>query len=48
MELPVRNEIVRAKLTVPNDNMELLATISSHLEYQMTELEHMYRKDTFN
>lgn len=47
-ELPVRNEIVRAKLTVPNDNMELLATISSHLEYQMTELEHMYRKDTFN
>ena len=42
-ELPVRNEIVRAKLTVPNDNMELLATISSHLEYQMTELVLMYR-----
>ena len=45
-ELSVRNEIVRAKLTVPNDNMDMLTVIGSHLEEQFAELEHMYRKDT--
>ncbi len=45
-ELSVRNEIVRAKLTVPNDNMDMLTVIGSHLEEQFAELERMYRKDT--
>ena len=45
-ELSVRNEIVRAKLTVPNDNMDMLTVIESHLEEQFAELERMYRKDT--
>lgn len=45
-ELSVRNEIVRAKLTVPNDNMNMLTVIGSHLEEQFAELERMYRKDT--
>ncbi|MDO4506277.1 MAG: V-type ATP synthase subunit A [Spirochaetales bacterium] len=45
-ELSVRNEIVRAKLTVPNDNLDMLTVIGSHLEEQFAELERMYRKDT--
>ena len=44
-ELSVRNEIVRAKLTVPNDNMDMLTVIGSHLEEQFAELERMYRKE---
>lgn len=44
-DLPVVNEIIRAKLTVPNDNMDFLNTINSHLEEQVAELERMYRKD---
>ena len=45
MELDVRNEIIRAKSVVPNDNMEELTAIQNHLEQQMGELERIYRKD---
>ena len=45
MELDVRNEIIRAKSVVPNDNMEDLTAIQNHLEQQMGELERVYRKD---
>ena len=45
MELDVRNEIIRAKSVVPNDNMEELTAIQNHLEQQMGELERVYRKD---
>ncbi|WP_407397502.1 V-type ATP synthase subunit A [Treponema sp.] len=44
-ELPVRNEIVRAKSTVPNDKLDMLKTIGSHLDDQMAELKRMYRKE---
>ena len=43
MELDVRNEIIRAKSVVPNDNMEELTAIQNHLEQQMGELERIYR-----
>ncbi|MBQ0039413.1 MAG: V-type ATP synthase subunit A [Treponema sp.] len=46
-ELPVRNEIIRAKSTVPNDKLEMLKTIRSHLDDQMMELDRMYRKEGF-
>ena len=42
--LPVREEIVRIKSTVPNDKLEMIKDIEGHLESQMDELEKMYRK----
>jgi V/A-type H+-transporting ATPase subunit A len=45
MELPVRNEIIRAKSEIPNDKLDELVTIQNHLDDQMAELERMYRKD---
>ncbi len=44
-DLPVRNEIIRAKSEVPNDKLDELTTIQNHLDDQMAELERMYRKD---
>ena len=44
-ELPVRNEIVRAKSTIPNDKLDMLKTIRSHLDDQMAELKRMYRRE---
>ena len=44
-EHPVRNEIVRAKSTIPNDKLDMLKTIRSHLDDQMTELKRMYRRE---
>lgn len=44
-ELPVRSEIIRAKLTVANDKLEQLKAIRTHLDDQMKELELMYRKE---
>lgn len=44
-ELPVRNEIIRAKSEIPNDKLDELTTIQNHLDDQMAELERMYRKD---
>ncbi|MCH5290604.1 MAG: V-type ATP synthase subunit A [Treponema sp.] len=44
-ELPVRNEIVRAKSKVRNDSLAELTTIANHLDDQLGELERMYRKD---
>lgn len=45
IELPVRNEIIRAKSEIPNDKLDQLTTIQNHLDDQMAELERMYRKD---
>ncbi|MBO5607151.1 MAG: V-type ATP synthase subunit A [Treponema sp.] len=43
VEAPVRDEIVRAKSVVANDNTDCLTTIHNHLEDQMGELERQYR-----
>ena len=45
MELPVKTEIVRAKGTVENEQLDKLNVIENHLADQMGELERMYRKD---
>ena len=42
--LPVREEIVRAKLEVSNDETDRLKAIEDHLENQMGDLERIYRK----
>ncbi|MCR5607306.1 MAG: V-type ATP synthase subunit A [Treponema sp.] len=44
IQLPVREEIVRIKTTVPNDKLEMIAEVKTHLEQQMGDLEHTYRK----
>ena len=46
LELGVRDEIVRAKSSVPNDDLSVLKTIENHLEDQIGDLERMYRKDS--
>ncbi|MCH5295151.1 MAG: V-type ATP synthase subunit A [Treponema sp.] len=46
LELGVRDEIVRAKSSVPNDDLSALKTIETHLEDQIGDLERMYRKDS--
>ncbi|MDR1784968.1 MAG: V-type ATP synthase subunit A, partial [Spirochaetaceae bacterium] len=38
-ELPVREEIIRLKSSVPNDRLDLIQAASDHLEDQMNELE---------
>ena len=42
--LPVREEIVRIKSTVPNDKLEMVKDIEGHLDAQMGELERMYKR----
>src|SRR5574344_1245655 len=42
--LPVREEIVRAKQTIENSEIDKLKTIENHLEDQMGELERLYRR----
>ena len=42
-ELPVKNEIVRAKSVVANGSIDELKTIQYHLEEQMGELERRYK-----
>ena len=42
-ELPVKNEIVRAKSVVANDRTDELKAIHNHLEEQMGELERRYK-----
>jgi V/A-type H+-transporting ATPase subunit A len=42
--LPVADEIVRIKYSVPNDNMEKVADIKSHFDEQFGELETVYSK----
>ncbi|HZK20320.1 MAG TPA: V-type ATP synthase subunit A, partial [Treponemataceae bacterium] len=42
--LPVREEIVRLKTSVPNDNLEQIQTVRNHLNDQMLEAERMYNK----
>ena len=44
-EMPVRNEIVRAKSNVPNDKLDQLKTIRLHLDDQVAELSRMYRRE---
>ena len=42
--LPVREEIVRIKTTVPNDNLEMIQDVAAHLEEQLGGIERLYRK----
>ena len=42
--LPVREEIVRIKSTIPNDKLEMIKDIEGHLETQMSELERTYKR----
>ncbi len=42
--LPVRDEIVRLKSSVPNDKLEQLHEVEGRLEEQLGNLERMYRK----
>ena len=44
LDLPIREEIVRIKTTVPNDKLEMIKAIESHLEEQIGGIERMYRK----
>ena len=44
-ELPVRNEIVRAKSAVKNEDTKAFAEIKAHLDSQMSELMRTYRKE---
>ncbi|MEE1211521.1 MAG: V-type ATP synthase subunit A [Treponema sp.] len=44
ISLPVADEIVRIKYSVPNDNMEKIADIKSHFDEQFGELENVYSK----
>lgn len=42
--LPIKEEIVRLKTTVPNDKLEMIKDTESRFEEQMGELERMYAK----
>jgi V/A-type H+-transporting ATPase subunit A len=42
--LPVKDEIVRLKSSVPNDNLSMLKDVEGHLDEQMGNLERMYRR----
>ncbi|NLK46163.1 MAG: V-type ATP synthase subunit A [Treponema sp.] len=42
--LPVREEIIRIKTSVPNDNLEQIAVVAKHLAEQFDSLEQQYRK----
>ncbi|MGP1459386.1 MAG: V-type ATP synthase subunit A [Treponema sp.] len=42
--LGVREDIVRIKLSVPNDELEMINEVSLHLERQFSELESIYGK----
>lgn len=44
MQLPVREEIVRIKTSIPNDKLEQINDVKSHLEQQLGDLERTYRK----
>ena len=44
VSLPVADEIVRIKYSVPNDNIEKIADIKSHFDEQFGELETVYSK----
>ena len=44
MQLPVREEIIRIKTSVPNDKLEMINDVKSHLEQQLGELERTYHK----
>jgi V/A-type H+-transporting ATPase subunit A len=43
-DLPVREEIIRIKSSVPNDKLGMIQETAGHLEEQMNELERTYRK----
>ena len=42
--LPVREEIIRIKTTVPNDRLEMIQAVESHMDEQLSSLERIYRK----
>jgi len=45
-ELPVREEIVRIKMTYSNDQVGKIQDVKDHLEKQVGDLERMYRRGT--
>ena len=45
ISLDARNEIIRAKSTVPNNDLTGLSSIEKHLKEQMSDLERTYRRD---
>ena len=45
-ELSVKNEIIRAKGIVENEQLDKLSVIHSHLESQMGELERLYQRES--
>lgn len=42
--LPVREEIVRIKTSIANDNLTQISAVESHLEEQISSLEKIYRR----
>ncbi|MCM1322180.1 MAG: V-type ATP synthase subunit A [Bacteroides sp.] len=44
LALPVREQIIRLKTTVPNDDVARIGVTEKELEDQLSELEHMYSK----
>jgi len=42
--LPVREEIIRIKTSVPNEKLELIQNVRTHLDDQMQEVERIYNK----
>lgn len=42
--LPVREEIVRIKTSIANDNLTQISVVESHLEEQISSLEKIYRR----
>lgn len=42
--LPVREEIIRIKTTVPNDKLSMIHAVESHLDEQLGGVERLYRK----
>jgi len=47
INMPIREDIIRIKTTVPNENLSMIQQIESKLEEQFGELERLYRKVEF-
>ena len=42
--LPVREEIVRIKTSIPNDQLDQIRVIEQHMDEQLASMERLYRK----
>lgn len=43
-DLPVREEIIRIKTTVPNDKLDQIGIVEAHMNEQLSSIERLYRK----